>query len=145
MSKSLKALTLTAVVAASAVVGVSARADARPAGESACPYKYVVSDGTSNNVVTYKGPRGKARQGSIRPNQTFVVFFGSDGGAPDHVAGRQRTDHGWVSFPRNYLRANGRCGPQQSLQDAAQLFQAANGALGQSIRDAGQSLRSATR
>ena len=153
MSKSLRALALTTALAACAAVGVSAQADARPPtaaaanGESACPYKYVVTDGKPDNVVTYKSGRGKARQGSIHPNERFVVFVGSNGGAPDHVASRQRTDHGWVNFPRNYLQANGRCAPisQQSLQDASRTFRDLNGAAGHAVQDLGQSLRNAAR
>ena len=153
MSKSLRALALTTALAACAALGVSAQADARPptaapaTGESACPYKYVVTDGKSDNVVTYKSGRSKARQGSIHPNERFVVFVGSKGGAPDHVASRQRTDHGWVNFPHNYLQANGRCVAisQQSLQDTSQTLQDLSGAAGQAVRDVGRSLRDAAR
>jgi hypothetical protein len=146
MRTPLKALAFTAVAATSGITGIAGRASAA-SGTRACPYRYVVGDGVANNVVTYKDARGNARQGSIRPNDTFTVFFGNAAGGPDQIAGRHRTDRGWVKFPRTYLQRNGRCAPIQraTSQDAAQSFPAIAGAANQAIADIGQSLRNTAR
>jgi hypothetical protein len=143
MSKLLKIFSLTVIVSASIIGGASGHANAAPSvkgtGELACPYKYVVSDGKPNNVTAYKGPRGTATQRAIRPNERFIVFTGSG----DRVGGRQRTDHGWVSFPRSYLHSTGPCvsALSQAAAEAAAIGNAANQALG----DVGRSLGNAAR
>jgi hypothetical protein len=146
MRTSVKALALTAVVAVSGATGFAERASAASAPR-ACPYQYVVSNGVANNVVTYKTPRGSARLRSIRPNERFVVLFGGDGGAPDQVGDRHLTDRGWVSFPRAYLRANGRCVAvtNQSLRDAALAFEVGARAASAAIEDLGRALRATAR
>ena len=146
MSTSMRAVALTAVVAASSVAGLAGQASAAPVAR-ACPYRYVVSDGVANNVVAYKTARGNSRQGSIQPNEKLVVFFGDEGGHPDQIAGRHRTDHGWVKFPRKYLQPNGRCGAisQRAFKDASRSFQSLETAANQSLQNIGQSLRAAAR
>ena len=65
MRKPLRALVLTTTIAGSAAVGVTSRADAQPvavavaSAESACPYRYVVSDGKRNNVAVYASARAR--------------------------------------------------------------------------------------
>lgn len=145
MRKPLRALVLTTAIAGSAAVGVTSRADAQPvavavaSAESACPYRYVVSDGKRNHVAVYASVRGSSRQGSIRPDQRFVVLFGSVQGAPDHVGSRQLTDRGWVTFPRPYLKADGPCRPaSQSLQAATATFRDLSAAAQRALRDLGE-------
>jgi hypothetical protein len=143
MSKLLNTFALTAIMSASIIGGASSHANAAPSvkgpGEMACPYKYIVSDGKPNNVTAYKGPRGTATQRPIHPNERFIVFTGSG----DRVGGRQRTDHGWVTFPRSYLHSTGPCvsALSQAAAEAAAIVNAANQALG----DAGRSLGNAAR
>ncbi len=77
--------------------------------ELLCVYRYVVTDGVANNVTIYRNPTGKARAGSLKPGDSFLVYFGSSNGGSDHVAGRQRMYtfggiHGWVTYPRSYLK-----------------------------------------
>jgi hypothetical protein len=143
MSNLLNTFALTAVVSASIIGSASGHADAAPSvkgtGEMACPYKYIVSDGKPNNVTAYKNPRGTAIQRAIHPNERFIVFTGSG----DRVGGRQRTDHGWVSFPRSYLHSTGPCVSvfSQTAADAAAIANAANQAVG----DLGRALGNAAR
>ena len=146
MKTALRALALTAVVATSGVTGLAGKASAA-SGARACPYRYVVSDGVADNVVTYKTPRGSARLRSIRPDDRFVVLFDGGGGVSDQVGGRHLTDRGWVSFPRTYLRASGRCVAvtSQSLRDASQSFEAGARAASRAIEDIGRALRGAAR
>jgi hypothetical protein len=143
MSKLLNTFALTAIVSASLIGGASSHANAAPsvkgAEEMACPYKYVVGDGKPNNVTAYKGPRGRATQRPIHPNEGFIVFTGPG----DGVGERQRTDHGWVSFPRSYLHSTGPCVSafSQAAAEAAATANAANQAVG----DLGRSLGNAAR
>jgi hypothetical protein len=144
MSKSLNTLVLTAAASVSIIVGAAGTADATPSvrasRESACQYRYVVTDGKPNNVTTYKGPRGTATQSTIRPNGRFIVFSA----AGDRIGGRQRTDHGWVSFPRSYLRPTGPCATalSQAAAETATLIKVANQAFGDIGRSLGNSAHS---
>ena len=142
MNRSLKALVLTATASASIILGAAGTAHATPSGatrESTCQYRYVVTDGKPNNVIAYKGPLGTAAQNTIHPNGRFIVFFG----VGNRFAGRRRTDHGWVSFPRSYLRPIGPCAPtlSQVTNEAAVLTGSGNQAIG----DIGRSLQNSAR
>jgi hypothetical protein len=143
MSKLLNTFALTTLMSASIIGIASGHADAAPSvkgtGEIACPYKYIVSDGKPNNVTAYKGPRGTATQRAIHPNERFIVFTGSG----DRVGGRQRTDHGWVSFPRSYLHSTGPC--VSALSQAAAEAEAIANAANQALGDLGRSLGNAAR
>jgi hypothetical protein len=143
MNKSLRMLGLTAAASASIISGAagtaSAAQPAQASGGLACPYRYVVTDGKPNNVIAYKGPLGTGTQSKIRPNGHFVVFFGFG----NRIAGRQQTDHGWVSFPRSYLRPSGPCGG--TLLQASNEVAILSGAAKQATGDIGKGLGNVAR
>ena len=127
-------------IAAVAILGPAAlTAMAGPAGaatgasERQCVFRYVVPDGAANSVRTFRSARGTTRSAPIRPNESFVVFFD----AGDHVAGRQRTDRGWVTFPRSYLRDQHRCA---SLNDLSAEFATLQQAAARAVSNLGSSL-----
>ena len=66
------------ILGPAAITAMAAPAVAAPrTGERQCVFTYVVTDGGANNVRTYRSARGTTRSAAIRPNESFLVFFGT--------------------------------------------------------------------
>lgn len=56
-----------------------------------CPWKYVVTDGTSDNVRVFDDPQRDSIIARYAPNEVFYVAE-----PPQIVGGMLRTEHGWI-------------------------------------------------
>ncbi|HEU5429012.1 MAG TPA: helix-turn-helix transcriptional regulator [Actinocrinis sp.] len=73
-----------------------------------CPWKYVVTDGTADNVRVYDDPQRDSIIARYAPNEVFYVAE-----PPQIVNGMLRTEHGWIgtgSWVQRYTGSTCRTG-----------------------------------